>query len=428
VPPLELHPLPLAAAACALFALLFIAWSDARNLLRPSVAVAAMQLGFVVPGAVLADVSIDPDIRLAVAVVPLAMLLLVWATPRLGRDVRSLVSRCRHATAMRPESGVAILLSAGAASLVGVVFALLPWTRIGLYMLIVAPDESLEARAASLRELDVPKLKSLITTYCRILVPIGLGLIACLPLSGIRRLAILPLAVGPAALLAIGGARLQLVLGAMTLAVALAIRRWSTVMLGLLVLLAAAALVVIGAATAARIGEERGIGDVWERVFLRATVLPFVAGAHHLEFVERFGRWSPEVYGFPFKTSLGFTHVEPAQAVGDWVNPGAGSLVSPPAAMDLIASFGLPFGMCVMLAYGLLLDFVARTLAGVPPATAVACLTSLLLVSLALVNTTAGSTATGVVMILVVARFVGWRYSRRRAEVPRAGSPTGIAA
>ena len=428
MPPLEVHPLPLAVAGCALFALLLIAWSDPRDLLRPSVAVAAMQLGFVVPGAVLADVSIDPDIRLAVVAVPLAMLLLVGATPRMGRDLRSLVSRCRYATTTRPETWVALLLSAGAASLVVVVFTLLPWTRIGLYMLIVAPDHSLEARAASLRELDVPKLKGLITTYCRLLVPIGLGLVACLPLTGIRWLAILPLAAGPAALLAIGGARLQLVLGAIILAVAFAIRRWSTVMLGLLVLLAAAALVVIAAATAARIGEERGIGVVWERVFLRATVLPFVAGTHHVEFVERFGRWSPEAYGFPFKTSLGFTHVEPAQAVGDWVNPGAGSLVSPPATMDLIASFGLPLGTCVMLAYGMLLDFVARALAGVPPATAVACLASLLLVSLGLVNTTAGSTATGVIMILVAARFVGWQRSRRRAEAPRAGSPTGIAA
>lgn len=428
MPPLEIHPLPLAFAACALVALLLVAWSDVRNLLRPSVAVAAMQLGFVVPGAVLADVPIDPVTRLAVAAVPLSMLLLACATPRIGRDARSLVSRCRHATATRLESWVALLLSAGAASLVIVVFTLLPWTRIGLYMLIVAPDESLEARAASLRAIDVPKLKALITTYCRLLVPIGLGLVACLPLSGIRRMAILPLAAGPAALLAISGARLQLVLGAMTLALAFAVRRWSTAMLGLLVMLAAAAAVVIGAATAARIGEERGIGDVWERVFLRATVLPFVAGSHHVEFVERFGTWSPEAYGFPFKTSLGFTHVEPAQAVGDWVNPGAGSLVSPPAAMDLIASFGLPLGMSAMLAYGLLLDLVARALAGVPPATALACHTSLLLVSLALVNTTAGSTATGVVMILLVAVLARWQRARRREAAPRAGSPTGIAA
>jgi hypothetical protein len=428
VPPLEIHPLPLAFAACALVALLLVAWSDVRNLLRPSVAVAAMQLGFVVPGAVLADVPIDPVTRLAVAAVPLLMLLLACATPRIGRDTRALVSRCRHASATRLESWVAVLLSAGAASLVIVVFAILPWTRIGLYMLIVAPDESLEARAASLRAIDVPKLKALITTYCRLLIPIELGLVACLPLSGIRRMAILPLAVGPAALLAISGARLQLVLGAMALALAFAVRRWSTAMLGLLVMLAAAALVVIGAATAARIGEERGIEDVWERVFLRATVLPFVAGSYHFEFVERFGTWSPEAYGFPFKISLGFTHVEAAQAVGDWINPGAGSVVSPPAAMDLIASFGLPLGMSAMLAYGLLLDLVARALAGVPPATALACHTSLLLVSLALVNTTAGSTATGVVMILLMALLLRGQRARRREAAPRAGSPTGIAA
>jgi hypothetical protein len=406
--PLEVHELSLAIAACGLLTLICMVLLDSRRMLRPSVAVAAMQLCFVAPGAVLAAETregspIDEGLRIAACGAPLLLLLVAAATSGLDSQCTRLVTSCSGAVASPRERRAALAMSVVALALVGIVVLLLPWSQIGLVSLLTNPEESLEARAASLWALQVPSLKTIIGVFNRLAAPLCLGVLACLPLRGLRRCLVVPAALGPMLLLALNGARLQVVIGAVTLALGFAIRRWSLRgAVGFAAVIAVAGL-TIGAATAARIGSGKTIMEVEERVTYRAVVKPFLAGVMHVEYAEAVGGWGPESYGFPLKGVLGFEHAEPSEVVGDWFAPGTGTLVTPPAVMDLMASFGVAAGMFVFVAFALLLDSIAGLLVRAPPAIAVGCLTALLVRSVDLVNTTIGGGTVAALFVLAVA-------------------------
>lgn len=421
--PLAVHEFPLCVAMIGLLVLAVQVLDDPRQLLRPSIAVAIMQLAFVVPGAVLATempggMSIDEDLRVAVCAVPLVLALVALLTRESSARSAALVRHCRGALAGPGERNLAVLLSLAAMVLTVAVLTLLPWSEVGLFALLSNPEDSLAARAASLRALEVPELKTLIGVFNRIAVPICLGMLACLPLTAVRRLLLVPLAGGPMLLLALGGARLQLVLGVVILSIGFVIRRWSAWSVLRFTVIAAIAGLTMTAATAARIGFDRTIADVYERVVYRATIQPFMAGVMHHVYVEQMGGWGSEAFGFPLKNSLGVEHIEPSEVVGAWFAPGTGTLVTPPAVMDLMASFGVPLGMLGFAAYALLLDGIAGMLLRVPAAAAVGGLTALLVRSLDLVSTTIGSSLTAAVALMVFALL--FRSSPRARTHPGA--------